>query len=60
MISGACHMMATPPHNYGSHGKNGQVLAGADDLVQLIGRKVIVGTKYHNIIQGDIINEITN
>jgi hypothetical protein len=25
------------------HGENGQVLAGADDLIQLIGRKVIVG-----------------
>jgi hypothetical protein len=43
MISGACHMMATPPHNSVSYGKNGQVLAGADDLIQLIGRKVIVG-----------------
>ncbi len=35
--------MARPPHNSGSYGKNGQVLAGADDLIQLIGRKVIVG-----------------
>jgi len=26
-----------------SYGKNGQVLAGADDLIQLIGSKVIVG-----------------
>jgi hypothetical protein len=26
-----------------SYGKNGQVLAGADDLIQLIDRKVIVG-----------------
>ncbi len=34
---------ALPPHDSGSHGKNGQVLAGADDLIQLIGRKVIVG-----------------
>jgi hypothetical protein len=25
--------------------ENGQVLAGADDLIQLIGRKVIVGKK---------------
>jgi len=35
--------MARPPHNSGSYGKNGQVLAGADDLIQLINRKVIVG-----------------
>jgi hypothetical protein len=35
--------IARPPHNSGSFGKNGQVMAGADDLIQLIGRKVIVG-----------------
>lgn len=40
--------------------ENGQVLAAADDLIQLIGRKVIVGKKYHNIIQGGIINETRN
>src|SRR5271157_2917022 len=35
--------MALPPHDSGSYGKNRQVLAGADVLIQLIGRKVIVG-----------------
>jgi hypothetical protein len=47
--------MATTPHNSVSYGKNGQILAGAGDLIQLIGRKVIV-RENHNIIQGGIID----